>query len=377
MLTRQEKIYTMALTRIPRLGLRNSLLLYNALGSAQSIADNRKDLTAVVPEATEKLSKIILDGWDKAVERAEHEIDFLERHSVDCLCFNDDSYPQRLRNCDDAPLVIYYKGNVNLNAAHILCVVGTRNITEYGKDVCRNIMNDFSLLCPDVLVVSGLAYGVDVHAHRACLDAGINTVGVLAHGLDTLYPSIHRDVASKMVAHGGLVTEYMTATRPDKGNFVRRNRIIAGLSDACLVVESAAKGGSLITAGIAVDYNRDVFAVPGRSTDPYSEGCNRLISESSAQLVTSAEDIMKNIGWLSKKDEDSIKKKSAQLEIFPTLSLEEELIVKLLKGSDGKQLNRLVVEANIPIQKISSILFEMELRGIVKVMSGGRYRLLR
>ncbi|MEG1861176.1 MAG: DNA-processing protein DprA [Bacteroidaceae bacterium] len=372
----QETLYTLALTRIPRLSLRNAKELVLTFGSASLIAEHRHHLTELKPDTSNVLMQTLNKGWDEALFRAEKEIDFAENHNIRCLCSSDPLYPTRLQDCSDAPLVLFYRGTANLNAQHVVSIVGTRHITECGKDLCHALTTDLAHRCPHVIVVSGLAYGIDIHAHRSALKAGIDTVGVLAHGLDRLYPSAHRDTAQQMIQQGGLLTEFMSGTIPDKGNFVRRNRIVAGISDACIVVESAAKGGALITAGIAQDYNREVFACPGRITDPYSEGCNNLIRNNAAQLITCAADITTALGWLSPEDQAALKQKTAQQELFPVLSPDEQSLVTLLQGTDGKQINQLVVEANLPVQRVTALLFEMELRGITKAMNGGRYRLL-
>ena len=253
----------MALTRIPRLSLMNARLLYDTMGSATAVFEHRKDIRDVIPEANEKLVEVLRDV-DEAIADAEREMEFARKSNIRCLSLNDDAYPLLLKECPDAPLVLYYLGNADLNAQRIINVVGTRKITPMGKDICRSFIADLQKVYPDTLVVSGLAYGVDVNAHRAALENGMKTVGVLAHGLDTIYPAVHRQTAVKMVSQGGLLTEYMSNTRPDKGNFVRRNRIVAGMSLCTIVVESAAKGGALITAELAGDYNREVCAFPGR-----------------------------------------------------------------------------------------------------------------
>ena len=288
----------------------------------------------------------------------------------------DEDYPQRLKECEDAPLVLYYCGSANLNSQRVINIVGTRKCSEYGREVCNNFIADLKRYYPDTLIVSGLAYGIDVCAHRAALDNGMATVGVLAHGLDTIYPSMHRKIAADMVhQQGGLLTEYTTHTTPEKGNFVRRNRIVAGLCDACIVVESSAKGGSLITAELAMEYNRDVFAFPGRVYDEYSQGCNNLIRRQRATLITCASDLLDAMGWENPLANAS-KPKAVQQELFPDLTDEERALVNTLKSVDDKHINQIAIDANIPYSRASMILFDLEMKGIVKALGGARYKLI-
>ena len=255
-------------------------------------------------------------------------------------------------------------------------MVGTRQITPYGKDICREFVKELKRLCPDTLVVSGLAYGVDIHCHRAALEQDMETVGVLAHGLDQIYPRMHRDTAVRMVQQGGLLTEFPSRSNADKKNFVQRNRIVAGMADATIVVESAQKGGSLITAEIAESYGRDIFAFPGRVGDTYSEGCNNLIRSNRAGLITCAEDFVRAMGWETEVQIHQQLSQGLQQELFPNLSEEEQRIVNALTGTDSKQINILAVDTNIPIGKLTSLLFNLEMKGVVRLLSGGCYRLV-
>lgn len=368
----QEHLYAMALTQVVNVGVSTVKILYETLGSATAVYENRRDLRSYVPEVTERLSGA-LSNIDYALKRAEQELDFIGRKNVRILAMNDDDYPQRLRNCTDAPLVLYYCGSGNMNCTKVVSMVGTRKCTEYGKDICRSFVDDLKHHCPDVLVVSGLAYGIDIHSHRAALDNGLNTVGVLAHGLDRIYPSVHRSTAVEMVRHGGLLTEYMSGTTPEKGNFVSRNRIVAGMADACIVVESAAKGGSLITANIAHGYGREVFSFPGRIYDEQSAGCNRLIKENKAVMIESAEDFVKSMGWES---ETIVRSAPVQRELFVELSAEEQMIVNSLKNVDDKPMSMVVNETGLAFNRVSVLMFELEMKNVAKVMGGGRCRLI-
>ncbi|KAB4011234.1 DNA-processing protein DprA, partial [Bacteroides uniformis] len=286
----------------------------------------------------------------------------------------DEAYPSRLRECEDAPIVLFFKGNTDFNRLHVIDMVGTRRATDYGKQFCADFLRDLAVLCPDVLVVSGLAYGIDIHAHQAALANHLPTVAVLAHGLDRIYPYVHRKTAIDMLAQGGLLTEFLTGTNPDKHNFVSRNRIVAGMSDATIVVESAAKGGSLITAELAEGYHRDCFAVPGRVTDESSIGCNRLIRDNKAALIQSAEEFVQIMGWAVA--EQPARTEGIQRNLFPELTEEEELVVRILMRQGDLHINAMVVEADIPVNRMSALLFELEMKGVVKAMVGGVYHLL-
>ena len=371
----QEIFYAMALTRLTNFNFQQALELYKAAGSAQELYEHRSEVGDIVEGCTPRLLAALKD-WGDAMKRAEVEMKYMEEHKIRAYSLLDDDYPQRLLECADAPLVLYYIGNADLNQQKIISIVGTRRISHYGEDICRKFIRELHEMCPQVLIVSGLAYGVDICAHRESLANGYDTLGVLAHGLDQIYPYHHRDTAAKMVEHGGLLTEFMTQTNADKPNFVRRNRIVAGCSDATIVIESAAKGGSLITAEIAQSYDRAVFAFPGNVGQPYSEGCNNLIRDNGAGLISCAEDFVKAMGWQT----DSIRKKALadgiERELFPDLSPEEQKIVSLLQQTNDLQLNILSVKTGIPISQITALLFQLEMKGVVKALAGGMYHLL-
>ena len=312
---------------------------------------------------------------DVALKEAEQEMEFVEKKNLKVFTLMDEDYPGRLRECEDAPLVLFYCGSADLNSPHIINMVGTRKCSEYGKEICKNFIADLKRMAPDIVIVSGLAYGIDICAHRAALDNGMATVGVLAHGLDTIYPTMHRQTAGEMVHQGGgLLTEYTTHTEPEKLNFVRRNRIVAGLSDACIVVESAKKGGSLITAELAMDYNREVFAFPGRVYDEHSIGCNNLIKQHQATLLTDAKDFLETMGWMTA---DVKKPEAIQQELFPDLTDEEKALLNTLKDVDEKHINQIAIDTNIPYSRASMILFDLEMKGLVKALGGARYKRCR
>ena len=370
-----EVIAAMTLMRINYFSLSGLTLMYRELGNAQTIIEHHANIRDIFPDASEKLVNG-LRNIDEAKARAEAELEFCQKHGILPLPMNDEHYPARLRECDDAPLMLFYRGNADLNQQRVINIVGTRHCTAYGKDVISRFVRDLKSLCPQLLIVSGLAYGVDINAHRAALENGYETVGVLAHGLDQIYPPRHRETAVKMISQGGLLTEFFTQTNADKVNFVRRNRIVAGMSDACILVESAARGGGLITARLSRDYNRDVFAFPGRVGDEYSEGCNNLIRNNGAALITSAQDFVEAMGWITDAQLNEARQKGIERQLFPSLSPEEMQIVSALQKQNDQQINMLSVTSNLPIARLTAILFELELKGVVKVLAGGTYHLL-
>lgn len=372
----QETLYAVALARIYHFHISAGVQLYRKLGSATAIMEHRHDIKAVLPDASPRLVESLADMSD-AMRKAEEELEFDEKHNIKPLVLGSEDYPERMRNCDDAPLVIFYRGTADLNQRRIVSVVGTRHCTTYGQDTIRKFTADLKKLCPKVLIVSGLAYGVDIHAHRNALKNDIETVGILAHGLDYLYPAAHRDTAAEMLDNGGLATEFTTGTNADKQNFVRRNRIIAGLADATVVIESAAKGGSLITARIAQDYGRDVFAFPGNIGLPYSEGCNNLIRDNNAALITSAKDFVNAMGWNEDCKMEQAKKEGIERQLFPEMDWKEEKIVGLLSHSNDLQTNTICMKTGLHIGEASAALFSLEMKGIIKMMAGGVYHLFQ
>lgn len=371
----QEIFYAMALTRISHFNFQQALELYRTVGSAQQIYEHRHEISDVVGECSPKLIEA-LKNWDEPMKRAESELQYMREHGIRALTLNDDDYPQRLRECPDAPIVMYYKGNADLNQAKIISIVGTRQCTQYGQDLIRRFVSELRSYCPQVLVVSGLAYGVDICAHRQALQNGYPTIAVLAHGLDQIYPYRHHETASQMLTHGGLLTEFMTQTNADKPNFVRRNRIVAGMADACVVIESAAKGGGLITAEIAQSYDRSVFAFPGAVGMTYSEGCNNMIRDNRAALISNASDFVQAMGWMDEVRRQQIYAEGIERNLFPDLSEEEMRIVSLLQQANDLQLNILSVKAGIPIGTLTALLFQLEMKGVVKPLAGGMYHLL-
>ena len=367
----EEIYYSIALTRMAGFSAGIALRLYQAMGSSQAVYEHRNEIGDAVADATPRLREA-MRNWDDALRRAAAEMEFIEKSGIQALTMQDEDYPQRLRECPDAPIILYYKGVADLNQRYILNMVGTRHCTTYGQDLVRCFISDLRQLCPQVLIVSGLAYGIDVCAHRNALERGYETVGVLAHGLDQIYPSAHRSVAVEMVKHGGLLTEYMSQTQPLANNFRQRNRIVAGISDATILVESAFKGGGLITCRVAQEYGRDVFAFPGAVGMPFSEGCNHLIRNNTAALITSARDFVEVMGWPTSQQQAE----AVERQLFPELSAEEEQVVSLLRQTNDLQLNIISVKTNLPMGKLTALLFQLEMKGVVKPLAGGTYHLM-
>lgn len=362
-----------ALQHIPGIGSITAKRLVESVGSASFIFEHRNDLRDIVPNVQSSLLKAL--DCPTAHHRAEQELEFIHKHHITCIGYNDADFPSRLRECDDAPILLFYRGNTSLNPRRVVSVVGTRKCTDYGRDICESFIRDLSAQCPDVLIVSGLAYGIDICAHRAAIKYGLPTVGVLAHGLDRIYPALHRNTAAQMTTCGGLLTEYTSFTEPERSNFLQRNRIVAGMADATIVVESAIKGGALVTANIANSYGRECYAFPGRINDASSAGCHKLIRHHQAALITSADDIIEAMMWES---QQASKPEAIQRTLFPNLSDEESRIVQLLEQhAEGLHVNTLAAEANISISRLSALLFELELRGIVRPSAGSNYRLIQ
>lgn len=364
---KDELTALLTLSKIEKIRPAEAKFLYQSVGNALDIFRLGKDLVNIVPGVSQRLIEALDDS--ESLCEAEKELCFIDKNAIRCLMPGDDDYPARLTECQDAPLILYTLGNLNLNAEHTVAVVGTRKATVYGKRLAETFVRDLSQLCPGILVISGLAYGIDIASHRAAIECSLPTVGVLAHGLDRIYPASHRKDAGLMVNMGGLVTEFSSGTEPLKRNFVSRNRIVAGLADAVVVVESAMKGGSLITADIAESYFRPCFAFPGAVGDVYSEGCNLLIRNNKAGLIQSAEDFVKDMGWNRPKVKIPV-----QNQLFPDI---DELSMKVLdavgKVRSGVEINMLVSECDIPIGQMLNILLELEMKGLVQSHPGCLY----
>jgi DNA processing protein len=365
----QENLaYKIAISLIPGIGSVTARNLIAYVGSVEGVFQEKEKNLMKIPGIGEVNAKRVVR--QNVLERAKREIDFILKSQIQTFFYLDDNYPTRLKGCSDAPIILYYKGSANLNERRIISVVGTRNATNYGKEICEELIRNFSEKSYRILVVSGLAYGIDVHAHKACLKYNVPTVGVFAHGLDTIYPSLHAPVAAKMLENGGLVSDFISETKIDRANFLRRNRIIAGLADATVIVESAQKGGALVTADIANSYNRDVFAFPGRSTDLYSQGCNKIIKLNEAVLVENQADIEKAMNW----DIKVATTCAYQTSLFLEFTTEEQKLVDLLKEGD-RFIDEITVETQLPMSKVSSLLLTLEFKGAIASLPGKMYRL--
>lgn len=357
-------LYRIAITLIPGIGNMNSKKLISWIGEPEILFTQSRAEILKIPG----MKKILKDGLNVKLllERAETELEFMRKSKIKPLYFYDDDYPARLKHCADSPLFLYYKGNEDFRTKKAIAIVGTRHATSYGCRICEEIIDDFS--GDDILIVSGMAYGIDSCAHRKALAAGLNTVGVLAHGLDRIYPFQNRNMACRMLEQGGLITEFMSDTIPDRENFPKRNRIIAGLVDAVLVVESATKGGAVITANIANSYNRDVFAVPGRVNDEFSDGCHLLIRRNIAALVRSAADIRYSMGW-----EGSAEKKKNDLELLENCGEEEKKVLMIILAKQKASVDDIVIISGLGASKTASILLKLEFEGVIAGLPGKIY----
>lgn len=364
-----ELLYRVALTLIPGIGDTTAKKLIAYCGGAEAIFKQKKKQLTHIPDIGPKTAELIIN--QDVLQRAEEEVKFIIKNNITPIFFTDEAYPQRLKQCDDGPVLLYTQGNTNFNNRKVLSIVGTRKVTDYGTKITEQIVR--GMAGTGCLIVSGLAYGVDITSHKAALKNNLPTVGIVAHGLDMLYPALHRKYLDRMIENGGgWATDFMKGTIPDRMNFPRRNRIIAGLADATLVIEAAEKSGTLITADLAHGYDRDVLAVPGNVDSEVSVGCNKLIRENKAALVTSAEDIIALLNW----DSDTSKAKTVQSSLFIDLSPEEEALVKLLKTEGPTPIDIVGIKAGLPASKCSSLLFTLEFKGVVKALPGKVYELI-
>jgi len=361
-------LHRVALTYLKNIGptLSKNMLAY--FGDEQRVFEASRNKLLTVPGIGDKTIADL--DFDNALRKAETELKFIEQNQIDLIFYTDAAYPKRLKNCGDSPILLYSKGNADLNNQRIISIVGTRNATDYGKQLCQQLVDE--LADYDVLIVSGLAHGIDVAAHKECLRANLPTVGVLAHGLDRLYPSQNRTTAERMLKNGGLLSEYPSGTIPDRENFPQRNRIVAGLADATVVVEASVRGGALITAEIANGYNRDVFAFPGRVGDPYSEGCNFLIRNNKAALLTCVADLAYSLGW---EKTDSSKPVPEQLALPIDLSGDELTIYTIISQHKAPlAIDDLTIKANMPMSQLAMNLLNLEMQGFVRSLPGKTYR---
>ena len=362
-----DLLYQIALTMVPQIGDVHAKALINIYGDAQAVFKaKKKDLELIEGIGTMR-AKSIKDFTEFDI--CETEIQFVEKYKIAPLFITDTNYPQRLLNCYDSPPLLYYRGTANLNTLKIVAVVGTRNNSEYGKNITEKIIE--SLSEQNVLVVSGLAFGIDTIAHKAALKNNLATVGVLAHGLDRIYPLQNKTLAKQMTEQGGLLTHFISNTNPDKQNFPKRNRIVAGMCDALIVIESGLRGGSLITAELANGYNKDVFAIPGRTIDSKSEGCNYLIKHNKAALINNAEDLLENMSW------NELKKITVkqQRELFIEFTADEKIIVDILQMKENVPIDELYFKSSLSSSAVAQALLMLEMQGVVISLPGKIYKL--
>ncbi len=361
--------HKIALGLIPRIGDINARKLVSHLGSVEAVFNEPFRNLVRIPGIGTELAKHITEH--SYLDDAEKEVLYVTKNNIRTYFYLDNDYPYRLRQCDDSPVVFFFKGNCDLNSPKILSVVGTRNATARGREICNRIIGELASSYSDLIIVSGLAYGIDIASHKAALAAGLPTIAVLGHGLKTIYPFVHRQTADSILKQGGLLSDFLSDVLPQKNNFIKRNRIIAGISDATLIIESGIKGGALITADIAGSYNRDVLAVPGRPDDQWSAGCNNLIKYNKAALVESAADVEYFLNWQVQKQ-----KKNQQKTLFSELDETEKSIFELLSAEAELSIDSICRSLNIPVFKLSAILLQMELKGLIKCYPGNVYRIV-
>lgn len=364
-----ELLYQLALSEVPNIGCVHAKILALEFGSAEKIFKAKQQLLEKIEGIGEVRAKAIKAFND--FSKAEEEIKFIEKYKIKPLFLTDNNYPKRLLNCYDSPTILFYKGDADLNASKVVAIIGTRNHTEYGKQQTEKLVKDLS--AQNVLVVSGMAFGIDAIAHKTAFKNDLRTVGVLGHGLDQIYPPEHSNLAKEMLKHGGgLLTEFRSNTKPDKHNFPTRNRIVAGMSDATVVIETGEKGGSMITAELANGYNKDVFALPGRVTDNKSAGCNFLIRNNKAMLLTDAEELIEVMGWEEKNQKTGARR---QKELFIELSKDEKIIIEILSEKESVHIDELNIKSGLSSSTAAAAILNLELQNVVISLPGKLYRL--
>ncbi len=364
-----DLLYQIALSIFPRIGSVTSRKLVAYLGSVETVFNAPSKTLKEVPGIGNAMIKSIIDNRDDILKRAQKEVDFINKYQIKTYFYLDKEYPRRLTQCEDAPVILFQKGNANLNQSKIISIVGTRNSTDYGRELTNELVSGLATSGINVLVVSGLAYGVDIAAHKASLKNNIPTLGVVGHGLDKIYPAAHANFAREMIAAGGgILSDFPSESKIDPGNFPRRNRIVAGISDCTIVIESASKGGALVTADIANSYNRDVFAYPGRTNDIYSAGCNDLIKRNKAAMIESSTDLIEYMGW-------EANSQPQQQVLLIDLSEDELRVVESLRSNEIGTSDSISRDLSMPVQTVNSLLLNLEFKGILKSLPGNRFKL--
>lgn len=365
-----DLVYQLSLCIVPNLGDVHNKILINHFGNARSVFKAKTQDLERIEGIGSVRARSIKEFND--FKTAEDEARFIEKYKIRVFFLTDPGYPKRLLQCYDSPTVVFYKGDADLNASRMIAIVGTRNNTEYGKQFTEKLVKD--LKEHEVIIVSGLAYGIDAVAHKAAMKHALRTIGVVGHGLDTIYPADHAPMAKDMIKHGGgIFSEFFSKTKPDKHNFPLRNRIVAGLTDATVTVETDIKGGSMITAKLADAYNRDVFAVPGRSIDKKSSGCNHLIRMNKAILLTDAQELVDVMGW---SDQKQTHKKKNQRELFIELTAEEQMVMQLLQEKDAAHIDEINQGSGLSSSAVAAAILSLELQNIVQSMPGKMYKLI-
>lgn len=364
----EDLLYRIGISLIPMVGPKTARTLISYCGGVREVFEAPKKELLRIPGIGEKTARSILN--QRVLLRAEQEIEYMEQHGIRALFYLDEAFPSRLRHLPDSPVLLFYKGGAELNSERIVAIVGTRRPTALGRRVCEELVE--GLKPYGVVVISGLAFGIDITAHRKCLNIGIPTLGALGHGLGSIYPHQHRTTAMQMTENGGLLSEYVSDTRPDREHFPMRNRIIAGLCDALVVVETARRGGSMISAHLACDYNRDVFAIPGRPRDEQSQGCNHLIKINKAALIENAEDLAYAMNW----DLPGERRGGVQPSLFAELTETERHVVDYIKPQEKVGIDELTQALDMNNSQMAALLLNLEFKGVVQSLPGKRYMLL-
>ena len=357
-----ELLHTLALLKVEGIGDVVAKKLINHCGSAQAVFQSKKKALLAIEGVGEILFKKLQEK--NVFQLAENELRFIEKENISYSYFQNENYPERLKHCVDGPVILFESGTIDLQNRKLISIIGTRQTTSYGIEFTKKLIADLAPLNP--IIVSGFAYGVDIVAHQAAMENKLQTIGILAHGLNQIYPKTHKKYMATMEQNGGFMTEFWSTSNPERENFVKRNRIVAGMCEATIVIESAEKGGSLITANMANDYNRDVFAVPGRISDKYSQGCNNLIKTQRAHLLNSAADLIYILNW----DLEQKVSKPIQKQLFVSLTEEEQKIYDYLENKGQEMMDIIALDCDFPIFKISSLLLNMELKGVIRPLPG-------
>jgi len=367
-MTDDELIYVLALQHVPKIGDVTAKKLIHNCGSAEAVLKEKRQHLLKIDGIGLTTIKGLFDS--KHIKAAEAELKFIQENAISCLYFTDDLYPEKLKHCIDAPIILFQSGHINLKQQRIISIVGTRKITTYGIAFCEKLIEQLAVFNP--IIVSGFAYGTDITAQKAAMKHQLQTIGCLAHGLDQIYPKTHKKYVADIEKHGGFLTDFWSSDTFDRNNFLKRNRIIAGMSEATIVIESAEKGGSLVTADIANSYNRDVFAVPGRVTDSQSLGCNNLIKFQQAHVLSTPLDVPYILNWELEMKQQSV----IQKQLFVELTTDERIIYDYLKANDKQLLDVIALECQIPIFKVASMLLNMELKGVIRPLPGKLFELI-